>query len=255
MLNKEEFRLSDGVEPTPAEVHEAFLQTLEALPEQKQQATIRLPLRVAVLVLILIALSLAGLAIDRWTVQWFNNERNASPVPAQQLEEGAVEPALIEHDLQRIVVEMTSAVWMDDMLLVTLEFTSKQTGTMPLPREAMGVDGLRHDHVWWGQDKPEILSLADFTARYGEPLVFQPGELKDNKEGVGVRVRMRGYDWLQQEERIGYLMRMEVKSEVPLVDGEEIVVRLAVEESLAPGFGQETAERMVVFSVPYKRAD
>lgn len=253
MLDKKDFRLSNGYEPTPDEVHQDFARTLAWLPERKERPAARLPLRVAVVVLALIALTLTGLAIGQWTVQWFYTERYEAPVSVQQLEEGAVEPTLVSDDLQGIYVETTSAVWMDGMLSVTLEFTGKLPGVMPLPREAMGVDGLRHDHVWWGEDRPEILPLADFAERYGEPLVLQPGELESGTEGI--RLRGHGYDWLQQEGRIGYLLRIEVESDIPLAEGGEIVVRLPVAEGVAPGFGQEMEDRMVVFSAPYKEEE
>lgn len=100
------------------------------------------------MLLMLLLLAAAAFAARQFNVSFFFTERVAEPRAEESLDQSSLPFEQRACDLRYLDAHVTSAAWIDWRVAVTVEFSVKDPANhVALPREALGVDGERHDHV------------------------------------------------------------------------------------------------------------
>ena len=148
-------------------------------------------LRIILLSLLILLLSMAvAVGTGLLNVPWFLTNRRANPV---QISTDYRSDCQISYGGLYVNAEITDAVW--DLDTLTLHFTYSLTGTrddiLTIHSGNIGVDGMRHDHIWineqvlpikdWAEGTPVYTYMLDGWRLNGKQLCGSEDSLPDGK--------------------------------------------------------------------------
>lgn len=184
--------ISDAIEPTPAAFHDALERTLMRLPE-KQRVRAHLPIGriVLVTVLTLILLCSGALGTRSFDVNWFLQNRKAEPTEVDLSKTWSVSEIL--YGGLFLTAELNDVVWDKDMMSLSLSFSmaGASDDVLTVYNMNIGVDGVRHDHIWtkdgiipvdeWADGRTVYTYAEDVWRVQGYPLTGTSDSLIDGK--------------------------------------------------------------------------
>ena len=140
------------IEPTPESFHISLDNTLRALPRQARRP-LRIPIGRIVLAMLVVLLMLCVPASGSqpFGVGWFLQNRRAAPTNVTSADQWSVQS--ISYDGLLLSAELNDAVWDRDMLTLSVSYSLGGTSpdTLTINRDQLGMDGIRHDHIWTKQ--------------------------------------------------------------------------------------------------------
>jgi len=148
-------------------------------------------LKILLFSLLILLLSMAvALGTGLLDVPWFLTNRRANPA---QISTDHRSDCRISYDGLYVNAEITDAIW--DLDTLTLHFTYSLTGTkddiLTIHSGNIGVDGMRHDHIWineqilpvndWAEGAPVYTYILDGWRLNGKQLCGSEDSLPDGK--------------------------------------------------------------------------
>ena len=137
------------IESTPESFHATLESTLCALPRQVRRPS-RIPISriVFATVLMLSMLCVPAFGSQPLGVNWFWQNRRADPSAATYIDQWSVRD--ISYDGLLLSAELNDAIWNRDLLMLSVCYSLAGTaqGALTISRDQLGVDGIRHDHIW-----------------------------------------------------------------------------------------------------------
>ena len=149
------------IESIPESFHASLENTLRMLPRRARRPS-RIPIgRIALaMLLVMFMLCVPASGSQPLGVSWFWQNRRAEPATAAPVDQWSVKT--ISYDGLLLSAELNDAVW--DRNLLTLSISYSLAGTeqdvLTVSRDQLGVDGIRHDHVW---TRDGILPVAEWA--------------------------------------------------------------------------------------------